>query len=100
MEKWIIDTAFKEDAKTSIKAHHRALKKWPKFEADVAGNPFFHPKHRRIAKLDLPSFPKGSYRYRDDPLRVVYYPNKKDRTVYPLAADTTTNIAYKKRSKS
>jgi mRNA-degrading endonuclease RelE of RelBE toxin-antitoxin system len=43
--------------------------------------------------------PKGTYRYRDDPLRVVYYPDKEKRIIYPLAAGTATDIPYKKKSK-
>jgi len=98
--KWIIDKEFAEKVQTSLKKHQDALKKWPKFEADVSDNPFYHPKPLRIEKLRGTAFPIGSFRYRDDPLRVVYYPNRKDHIVYPLDANTTTNISYKKRSKS
>ena len=45
MEQWIIDRESKEEAKTSLKSHSEALKKWPKFEADVSKNPFYNPKH-------------------------------------------------------
>ena len=76
-----------------------AEKKWPKFDASMAENPFYHPKPRRIAKLEKgTSFPPGTYRYRDDPLRVVYFPNKETHIVYPLAAGTATDIPYKKKS--
>ena len=100
MEKWTIDEESAKEAKTSLKSHPDALKKWPKFETDVSNDPFFHPNHRRISKLEGTQFPKGSYRYRYDPLRVVYYPEKADRIVYPLDAGTSTDISYKKRSKS
>ena len=100
MEKWIIDKESSDTAKGDL-SDPRAIKKWTVFEANVAANPFFHPKHKRIAKLPSKSvYPKGTYRYRNDPLRVVYYPDKEDRTVYPLAAGTATDIAYKRRSKA
>ena len=97
MDKWIIDKNSAEEAKVSITSNTLALKKWSSFEKDVSDNPFFHPKHRRITKLKM-SYPSGTYRYRKDPLRVVYYPDKEKRVVFPLEAATATDISYKKRS--
>lgn len=85
--------------KTSIVGDEKALKKWPKFEKAVTENPFYHPKHRRIMKFNSPSYPDETWRYRDDPLRVLYIANKEDRIVYPLEAGTVTSMSYKKRSK-
>lgn len=99
METFTIDKKSAKQAKATI-SDPFAAKKWPKFEVSMAENPFYHPKHRRIAKLEKGSaFPPGTYRYRDDPLRVVYYPNKETHIVYPLAAGTATDIPYKKKSK-
>ncbi len=99
MEKFIIDKKMAEQAKATI-SDTLAFKKWPKFENAVTKNPFYHPKPKRIKKMEAgTSFPPGTYRYKDEPLRVVYYPNKEDRVVYPLAAGTATNISYKKKSK-
>lgn len=97
MDKWIIDKNSAGEAKASITSDKLALKKWSSFERDVSDNPFYHPKHRRIAKLKV-SYPPGTCRYRNDPLRVVYYPDKVKRVVFPLEAGTTTGISYKKRS--
>lgn len=99
MQKFLIDKESAEQAKATI-SDPLASKKWPKFEIAVTENPFYHPKPKRIKKLaEGKSFPQGTYRYRDDPLRVVYYPNKKDHIVYPLVAGTATDIPYKKKSK-
>jgi len=99
MDRWIIDEEFAAEAKAQIR-DPRAEKKWPSFEADVAANPFYHPVYRRIKKLRPGSgFPSKAYRYKKERLRVVYYPNKEDRTVYPLAAGTASTIAYKRRSR-
>ena len=99
MGKFIVDKESANKAKETI-SDTLASKKWPKFENAVTENPFYHPKPKRIKKLKTgTSFPPGTYRYKDEPLRVVYYPNKKTRIVYPLAAGTSTNIPYKKKSK-
>ena len=99
MEPYEIDKESADEVKAAI-TDPEASKKWPKFESSVSADPFFHPKHRRIAKLKKgTAFPQGTYRFRDDPLRVVYYPNKESRIVYPLAAGTASDIAYKKKSK-
>jgi len=99
MEAFTVDKKSAKRAKAAI-SDPLAEKKWPKYEASVAGNPFYHPKHRRIAKLEKgTSFPPGTYRYRDEPLRVVYLPHKESQTVYTLAAGTSTDISYKKKSK-
>jgi len=99
MDKWEIDAESAEMAKTSISSDERALKKWKKFETAVAKNPFHHPKPKRIEKLQSSTYPKGTWRFKDEPLRVVYYPNKETKVVYPLEAGTATNISYKRRSK-
>lgn len=99
MKKFAIDKETAKDVKASI-SDPLALKKWPKFETTVSENPFYHPKAKRIKKLERgTSFPSGSYRFKDEPLRVVYYPEKKARIVYPLDAGTSTDISYKKKSK-
>ena len=73
-------------------------KKWKDFETDVTQNPYYHTKVNRIVKIrDTKSFPKGTYRYRNDPIRVVYYPEKMDKIVYPLEVATATTVSYKKR---
>jgi len=99
MEKWTLDEDTAKTVKADIVDNPHALKKWDKFKTVVVENPFYHAKHKRIKKLKISSYPKGTYRYKDEPLRVVYYPEKKKKIVYPLAAGTATNIDYKKRSK-
>ncbi|GAH38553.1 unnamed protein product [marine sediment metagenome] len=98
MDKWIIDRESAEEAKESIASNTLALKRWNSFEEDVIDNPFYHPKSKRIKKLKTTSYPEGTYRYKKEPLRVVYYLNREKRTIYPLDAGTSTNIAYKRRS--
>ncbi len=71
--------------------------RWKRFEAEVTTNPFFHHKHKRIMKFKDGSFPSGTYRYRNDPLRVVYMPVSDTKTIYPLEANTTNKISYKKK---
>jgi mRNA-degrading endonuclease RelE of RelBE toxin-antitoxin system len=64
----------------------------------VTSNPYYHTKPKRIVKLKDSTFPKGTYRYRKDPIRVVYYPEGTTKTVFPLTVDTASKIAYKKKS--
>jgi len=71
--------------------------RWKDFERDVTNDPFYHPKFRRIMKLKDTSF-KGYWRYRKDPIRVVYYPEGSTKTIYPLDIGTSTDIRYKKKS--
>jgi len=99
MNVWIIDKEYAEKAKSSISGDPQMMKKWISFEKDVTSNPFYHPKHKRIMKVKTPAFSPGTYRYKKDPLRVVYFPQKEKKVIYPLEAGTATDISYKKRSK-
>jgi len=100
MDKWIIDDASKEAVISAIKHNDALVGKWSSFESDVTDNPFYHPKAKRIEKLKgKTTFPTGTYRYRKDPLRVIYFPDKSTQTVYPLEAASATDISYKKRTK-
>lgn len=97
MADWVIDKESRDRAYADISNRPELVKKWPHFEKDVTADPFYHPKPGRITKL------KGrasySWRYSFDALRVVYYPEKKGRTIFPLSAESATGVFYKKRSK-
>ncbi len=98
--KWIIGYQNEKHKKEIIdKATSTAelSKRWEDFERDVTRNPYYHPKRGRIEKLKDTSF-KGSFRYRNEPIRVVYYPEGKTKTVFPLDVGTPTDIKYKKKS--
>jgi len=98
MDEWKLDAESAASAKGDL-TDPLAIKKWPKYETSVTQNPFFHIKPKRVKKLASgSSFPEGSYRFRDDPLRVVYYPDKPSRTVITLSAGTASDVSYKKRS--
>jgi|SRR3972149_9470356 len=100
MNKWIIDEEYKTEVYNTIKGDSILVKKWTSFEKDVTNNPYFHPKPKRIEKLKgKTSFPPGSYRYKKEPLRVVYIPEGSTRMIYPLEAATATSISYKKRTR-
>lgn len=100
MDTWQIDEKSASNAQDSISHNPAALKKWPKYKASVTENPFWNHKHRRIRKLKYKSsYPEGSYRYRDDPLRVIYIPAKSSKIIYTLAAGTASDVGYKKRSR-
>jgi hypothetical protein len=59
METFTVDKESAERAKATI-SDPLAEKKWPKFEISVTDNPFYHPKHRRIVKLEKGTgFPPG-----------------------------------------
>lgn len=99
MEKWIVDPESAEEAKAGL-SDESALKKWPSFEADVAENPFYNATPKRIAKLKRGSgYPDKTYRYRKDPLRVIYIPNRDNNVVYPIEAASASSASYKRRSK-
>jgi hypothetical protein len=100
MDKWVIDEESKTEVFNTIKSDSTLVKKWASFESDVINNPYFHPKYKRIEKLKgKTSFPPGSYRYKKEPLRVVYIPEGTTKIIYPLEAATSTSISYKKRTK-
>lgn len=73
-------------------------KKWEYFVRDVTANPYHHTKQKRIVKLRDDTFPKGTWRYRHNPLRVVYYPEGSAKIIYPLEVASVTKVSYKKRS--
>jgi len=99
-KEWSIDQEQKEIVYENIKSETTLEKKWEAFERDVTINPYYHSKYRRIVKLKGPtSFPPGTYRYRNDPLRVIYYPEPKDAIIYPLEAAKVTDVSYKKKTK-
>ena len=79
------------------KSGETIIKKWKKFEADVTDNPYQNDTFKRIVKLRPGSGFPDAYRYRNDPLRVVYLPKGEEKVIYPLAVGTTTDIPYKKR---
>jgi mRNA-degrading endonuclease RelE of RelBE toxin-antitoxin system len=101
MDKWIIDEESKNSVfEESIKGNDTLVEKWDLFKADVTKNPFYNPKPKRIEKLKgEKTFPPGTYRYKREPLRVVYYPESSTKTVFPLEAATSTQISYKKRTR-
>ena len=69
-----------------------------RFEVDVKNNPFYHNAYRRIAKLKGKDFEKLElYRWAKSNTRVVYHPEREDKTVYVIETGTATNISYKKR---
>ena len=100
--KWTIefpDERTEKRIKKLIDSSEIFSNKYEAFERDVTENPYHHPKHRRIKKLSgEKDYPVGSYRYRNDPIRVVYFPHGESRTVFPLEAATVTTVGYKRRS--
>jgi len=92
------DERDKKGIEKEYKSDTRLEKKWKDFERDVTRNPFYHPKPKRIEKLRDTPYPDGSWRYKKDPIRVVYYPEGSTKIVYPLAVSSATDIPYKKRS--
>ncbi|MBN1572848.1 MAG: hypothetical protein JW984_06580 [Deltaproteobacteria bacterium] len=66
------------------------------FEIDVKNNPFYHPKPKRIVKLQGKKY-KGIYRWKESNTRVMYHIDRPDKTVYVIKTGTATGISYKKR---
>lgn len=94
------DEKHRREIEEEYKADTQLEKRWKNFEIDVTHDPYYHPKHKRIVKLkDTKSFPDGTYRYRNDPIRVVYYPEGTNKIIYPLEVATVTTVSYKKRSR-
>ena len=98
--KWTIayqDAEHKKDIIDKATSTEELSKRWEDFERDVTNNPFYHPKKGRIEKLKDTAY-KGNYRYRNEPIRVVYFPEGRTKKVYPLDVGTATDIKYKKKS--
>lgn len=98
--KWTIgyeDENHKKEILDKATSTAELSKRWDDFERDVTINPYYHSKKGRIEKLKDTSF-KGNFRYRNEPIRVVYYPEGKTKIIYPLDVGTATDIKYKKKS--
>jgi hypothetical protein len=82
-----------------FKSHPHHTRYIPEFESDVTTNPFYHQKRRKITKIEreIARYPRNSYRWNKSDLRIVYYPHKTDRTIFPLDASTASGARYKKR---
>jgi mRNA-degrading endonuclease RelE of RelBE toxin-antitoxin system len=94
-----IDEAEFRQIRKQYTSHPMLEKRWKNFVSDVTSNPFFHPKPKRIRKLKgKTQFPSGTYRYKFEPIRVVYYPHKASQTVYPLEVSSGKDASYKRRS--
>jgi mRNA-degrading endonuclease RelE of RelBE toxin-antitoxin system len=99
--KWTIgylDEKYEKKIEEKYKSNTQLEKKWKDFKRDVTQNPYYHPKPKRIVKLKDSSYGKGIYRYKNEPIRVVYYPEKSSKIIYPLAVATATDVSYKRRS--
>jgi len=71
----------------------------PEFESDVTTNPFRSPRGRIVRIQQTKGrYREGVYRWKKSDLRIVYFPEKANHTIYPLDAGTAANIGYKKRS--
>lgn len=92
------DEAHEQEIREQYTSDSRLEKLWPSFERDVTTNPYHHHKHKRIVKMKDSSFQKGTYRYKKEPMRVVYYPEGKEKVIYPLEVAKAEDISYKKRS--
>jgi len=94
------DAKHKAEIEGTYKSDSKLEEKWEDFERDITTDPYHHTKYRRIVKLkDTKTYPPGAYRYRKDPLRVVYFPEGKTKIIYPLEVGSYKDMAYKKRSK-
>jgi mRNA-degrading endonuclease RelE of RelBE toxin-antitoxin system len=91
------DDDHEKEIKDKANSTAELAKRWKDFERDVTINPYYHHKKGRIEKLKDTAY-KGNYRYRNEPIRVVYYPEGATKTVYPLNVGSSTDIKYKKRS--
>ncbi len=98
MDKWIIDEESSEEVRSTIQSRPNLIRHWHSFEKDIAANPFYHPARKRIQKLKGKAY-KDLLRYSKSDLRVVYYPEKEKKVVYPIEAASATDIGYKKRSR-
>jgi len=82
-----------------FKIYHHHTKYIIEFETDVTRDPFYHPSGRiSIIQSQKGRYLRGSYRWKKSDLRICYYPNKDDHTIYPFEASTASNVGYKKRS--
>jgi len=94
-----IDSQHRKEIESQYKSNTALTKRWGDFVRDVTGNPHYHPKQRRIAKLkDKKAFPPGTWRYRNEPIRVVYFPKSSTKEIFPLEVSTADKVSYKKRS--
>lgn len=92
------DKRHKSDIEATYRSDTQLESRWKDFERDVTQSPYYHPKPGRIRKLRDTSFPEGTWRYSKNPIRVVYYPEKSRKIIYPLEVATATDVSYKKRS--
>ena len=81
---------------------HPTYRKWiAKFQTDVTTDPRHHPSPSRIRSIEREDlYPPGTYRWRKSDLRIVYWvtepPDSERPSVWPLDANTASEIRYKK----
>lgn len=93
------DGKHQKEVEEKYKSDTKLEKRWKDFERDVTHNPYYHPKPKRIEKLKDTSFGKGKlWRYRNEPIRVVYYPEGREKIIYPISVTNATDAPYKRRS--
>lgn len=97
---WVVSTTLHPRYLKHFEKHPEHKKHIEEFETDVTTDPFYHSGKKRIVKLQSEKrrYPKGSYRWRKSNLRIAYFPDKENRTVYPLDAYTAGRAIYKRRS--
>jgi len=83
-----------------FRSHLQHTKYIYEFETDVTKDPFYHHKPRKITAIEreIDRYPTGCYRWSKSDLRIIYFPQKSDHTIYPLDAATAGSARYKKRS--
>lgn len=82
-------------------AHPQHTKYIPQYENDVTADPFRHRHPGRITEVEkeIARYRKGCYRWKNNQVRIVFFPDKTNATIYSLDANTPAQIKYKKRSK-
>ncbi len=94
-KKWKIVKPQKQFRKF-FETHPEKRKYIPEFEADVTDNPYHHSTPDKIVKLRPQDYyPDQSYRWKKKDLRIVYLPQKKEKLILPLDADTAGSIGYR-----
>ena len=83
-----------------FKSHPQHTEYIPEFETDITKDPYHHLKPGKITKIEreIDRYPIGTYRWKKSDLRIIYFPQKEDHTIYPLDAATASSVRYKKRS--
>lgn len=74
-------------------------RRWETFKKVIVVSPYHNSVPKTIAKLKSKEPQSNRYRYRNDPVRIIYFVVDSTKQVFPIEINRADDVSYKKRSK-